>query len=174
MISEAQATLHCFEDISLIENYEQAINDKTQMWECHHRWETDRGLSAKELIFCCEYDYVPADRLIFSTVKEHRRLHGYHQLDAARQKISEALRGKPKSDATKQKMSDAKRGTCLSEATKQKMSEAWRGKPKSEATKEKIGEAKRGMHWWNNGIKNVRAKECPEGFIKGQLRRKYI
>ena len=30
----------CCEDISLIENYESAISDKTEMWDCHHRLET--------------------------------------------------------------------------------------------------------------------------------------
>ena len=28
----------------LIENYEKAVNDKTQMWDCHHRFEiTESG-----------------------------------------------------------------------------------------------------------------------------------
>lgn len=31
----------CCEDPSLIENYELAINDDTQIWDCHHRLEID-------------------------------------------------------------------------------------------------------------------------------------
>ena len=51
----------CCEDISLIENYEQAISDKTQTWDCHHRSETDLGLSRDELIERNLYYDVAAD-----------------------------------------------------------------------------------------------------------------
>ena len=27
------------------------------------------------------------------------------------------------------------------------------------------------MTWWNNGIINKKARECPEGFVKGKLRK---
>lgn len=30
---------YCCEDISKIENYEEAVADTTQMWHCHHRLE---------------------------------------------------------------------------------------------------------------------------------------
>lgn len=154
MISEARATKYCFEDISLIENYEAAMADQTQTWHCHHRWETDRGLSPEELIFCCEYEYVPADRLIFLTKSEHNKLH---------KRGNKNMLGKNHSDETRRKMSDAKRGKPKSDETRRRMSEVLRGNHNV-----------RGKLWWNNGIKNVRAKECPEGFIKGRLRRKYI
>ena len=39
MISN-NASKYCCEDISLIENYDKAIEDKTQYWHCHHRLET--------------------------------------------------------------------------------------------------------------------------------------
>lgn len=26
-----------------------------------------------------------------------------------------------------------------------------------------------GTHWYNNGEVNIKAKECPEGFVKGRL-----
>lgn len=32
---------YCCEDISLIENYEKAVNDKTQTWCCHHKLEIE-------------------------------------------------------------------------------------------------------------------------------------
>ena len=50
MIAFYKVKKFCCEDISLIENYEQALNDQTQMWECHHRKETDEGLSKAKLI----------------------------------------------------------------------------------------------------------------------------
>ena len=39
MINEGCAKKYCCEDLSLIENYELAINDQTQTWDCHHRGE---------------------------------------------------------------------------------------------------------------------------------------
>ena len=37
MISETKAKLYCKDDISLIENYEQAVNDPINKWVIHHR-----------------------------------------------------------------------------------------------------------------------------------------
>ena len=45
-----------------------------------------------------------------------------------------------------------------------------KGKKLSDETKQKIGEAKKGIRFFNNGKINIRAKECPEGFVPGQLR----
>lgn len=39
MISKNQTRKYCCEDISKIENYDKAVNDKTQKWDCHHRAE---------------------------------------------------------------------------------------------------------------------------------------
>ena len=39
----------CIEDISLIENYEAAINDNTQVWDCHHRNEITMNKTKDEL-----------------------------------------------------------------------------------------------------------------------------
>lgn len=65
----------CCEDISLIENYKQAIADKTQVWHCHHRKETDDGFSRKKLIKMGLYFNRPANELIFLTNSEHITLH---------------------------------------------------------------------------------------------------
>lgn len=49
-------------------------------------------------------------------------------------------------------------------------------KPISEETKKKLSESNKGKnkgkHWFNNGIIETYAFECPEGFIPGMLRRK--
>ena len=37
MIMEYNAKQYCCEDITLIENYDKAIADETQVWDCHHR-----------------------------------------------------------------------------------------------------------------------------------------
>ena len=73
MISEYYAKSYCRDDISLIENYDKAIADTTQMWHCHHRRETI--YSVKDLQDIGEYYNRPACELIFLTSLEHNRLH---------------------------------------------------------------------------------------------------
>ena len=65
----------CYEDISLIKNYELAINDNKHIWDCHHRKETDEGLSRKQLIELGLYYGRPASELILLTHSEHMSLH---------------------------------------------------------------------------------------------------
>lgn len=91
----------------LIENYEKAIADTAQVWDCHHRRE--EFYSQKELKERGEYYDVPPDELIFLTKSEH------YKMDSACKRISEAMKGKKQPP--------------LSEETKRKMSEAHKGKP---------------------------------------------
>lgn len=65
----------CNEDITKIENFNEAINDRTQVWECHHRLETELGKTADELRELGLYDNRPASELIFLTKSEHSHLH---------------------------------------------------------------------------------------------------
>ncbi len=46
------------------------------------------------------------------------------------------------------------------------------GKKLSEEHIAKMTASRLGTHWYNNGITNIRAKECPNGFEPGQLRKK--
>lgn len=64
MISES-ATLFCKDDISLIENYEEAINDKNETWVCHHKLGIELGKTSKELIKLNLYYNRPANEFIF-------------------------------------------------------------------------------------------------------------
>ena len=57
----------------LIENYEKAIADTTQTWECHHRFEAI--FTKQELIKYNWYFNVEPNCLIFLTPAEHRKLH---------------------------------------------------------------------------------------------------
>lgn len=79
MICERTIYLFCNGDITKIENYEKAINDKTQVWQCHHRLEimpfSNREISHKKLIEMGLYYNQPAEALIFLTEKEHKSLH---------------------------------------------------------------------------------------------------
>ena len=236
MINEYFVKKYCNEDISRIENYDKAISDKEQIWECHHRRELET--SRKQLIKIGEYYNRPASELIFLTNSEHGSLHkkGKHHADETKRKISETLKGHKISEETKRKLAEARKGMKLSEEWKRKMSIAHQGKTTwikgkhmseeakqkisialqgkttwikgkhhteetkrkisiakknmSEETKRKMSEAQKGKHhteehkrkvsealkgkslglrWFNNGIKNVRAKSCPEGFVKGRI-----
>lgn len=154
------------------------------------------NISTAELLALGMYYNRPAEELIFLTSSEHHSLHnkgethplyGKHHSEQSRHKMSEAK--KNMSEETRKKMSEAHKGKStwnkgkyLSEEHKKKLSETLKGKlagennpmygkKHSEETKNKIGEAHKGKHWYNNGKINIRAKECPPGFIPGRLRK---
>lgn len=78
-----------------IENYDQAVADKTQTWHCHHRHEINWALPKEELIAIGRYYDVHYSELIFLTPKEHVRLH-------------HTGKPKPKSEEHKTKISEGK------------------------------------------------------------------
>lgn len=86
--------LYCKDDISLIENYEKAFNDKYQSWHCHHRLETELNLTPKELIKMEMYFNRPASELIFLTKSDHRKIHNNKLTDNTKKKISDSNKGK--------------------------------------------------------------------------------
>lgn len=111
MINEEYAKTYCCEDFRLIENYELAVNDHTQMWEIHHRGEIlpcGRFL-ADDLIKFGLYWKRPASELIFLTKAEHTRLHksGVPLSEETKKAISDALKGIPKSEAHKKAIGEA-------------------------------------------------------------------
>lgn len=175
MINLKNVKKFCKDDFSLIENYDKAIADNTKTWVCHHRRETI--YSAKELIEIGEYYNRPACELIFLTHSEHLRLHhlGKHHSEESRKKMSEARKGKPSwnkgkhlSAETCQKLSEAHKGKHHSAETRKKIAEARKSKNHSAETRKKMSEAHKGKHWYNNGMQNVFAYECPEGFVQGR------
>lgn len=58
---------YCYEDPSLIENYDKAIADSSRIWHCHHRVETIMNCSAEDLKAKGCYENRPAHELIFMT-----------------------------------------------------------------------------------------------------------
>ena len=174
MICEKTVKRFCKDDISLIENYDKAIADTTKVWDCHHRRETI--FSKSDLIEIGEYYNRPACELIFLTPTDHQRLHNLGK--------PSGMKGKHHSAETRRKLSEAKKGKHLSEESRKKISEAnkgennprfgkpaWNnGKHLSEETRTKMGESHKGNHWYNNGVKSILAKTCPEGFVPGRIK----
>lgn len=75
MVNEMYANAFCKEDISKIENYDKAMEDKSQSWDCHHRTEIWWNCTAQELKDNECYYHRPAKELIFLTHAEHSKLH---------------------------------------------------------------------------------------------------
>ena len=156
----------CKEDISLIENYENAINDNTQIWICHHRLGIDLGLSREELIEKDLYFNRPANELLFLTRADHFSIHSKNRIvsEETRKKMSEAKQNgfipwnKGLSKETNDnvaKLSDKLKGREFSEEHRRKLSEAkqngfipWNKDkkvgPLSEEQKQKISKSLKG------------------------------
>lgn len=113
MINENCVNLYCREDISLIQNYDKAISDKEQTWDCHHRRETDEGLSLEQLKEQNLYYDRPSNELIFLTHAEHISLHH---------------KEKYTSIETKRKQSEAHKGKVFTEEHRKHLSESIKGK----------------------------------------------
>ena len=153
MISQRCVKTYCKEDISFIENYEEAVNDKNRKWVCHHRVEIlPCGVySPEDLQKFGLYLKRPACELIFMTRTEHIKLHRKYPLKTTRDKMSKSKMGKRHSENTKKKMSESHIGKHLSEETKMKISKAnagnnnpFFGKHHTEETKMKISKANAG------------------------------
>ena len=164
-------------DYTKIENYDEAIADNTQAWDCHHRLEThfsdgekrpaNAAISKLELIALDMYFDRPAEELIFLRRKDHVNIHkefrSYKHTEEAKRNISEALKGRSLSMETRQLLSKIRRGKPKSEEFKARVSATLKGKPKHRCKPA----CNKGMHRYTNGIVKIYAFECPEGFRKG-------
>lgn len=130
MINFNKVKKYCCEDISLIENYEVAINS-SEMYQCHHRLEIQNNkiLNTNELKAMNMYYNRPASELIFLTSIEHKSMH-----------MSIRFKNRPKTREQILKISKSKLGTP-----------AWnKGKTNiySEETRKKMGGGKREKLKW--------------------------
>lgn len=154
MVSE-NAKKFCCEDISLIENYDKAVADPTQIWVTHHRAEIlpCGNYTVDDLKQFNLYYNRPASELIFLSQSEHMRLHkfGKHPNKWC------WCKGK--------KMSDEFRKNC---SNGMKRYFASIGGKLSDEHKRKDSEALTGLWYWTDGKINIRARECPgQGFHRG-------
>lgn len=155
MICNETIKTFCKDDISKIENYEQAINDTSKTWECHHRLElTINGEFAhtkEELIRLGMYYNRPYFELIFLPKSEHTRLH--MKSKALSENVKNTLSTKRKgrkpnlgkhwslSDEAKRNHSISMKNKKKSTEHKRKISETLSGRTLSAETKKKISES---------------------------------
>ena len=135
MINYKAVIKYCCEDISLIENFEKAAADTTQVWHIHHRKETDENTTRATLIKNGLYYDRPANELIFLTKAKHNSVH---------------FKDKKLSEDLKHKMSESGKGKVLSEEHRKHISEATSGenngmygKNHSEESRKKISETRK-------------------------------
>ena len=96
MINIAYAKMYC-KSYEQIENYDKAVADTTQVWDCHHRNEeyySQNELKALGLYYDC-----PPCELIFMTSAEHRKM------DSFCKRLSESHKGKTHSEETRKRIS---------------------------------------------------------------------
>lgn len=167
MIAENKVKKYCCEDFSLIENYDNAVKDTTQTWHCHHRLETELGLSQKDLIKRNLFVNRPASELIFLTETEHKRLHTSQRVGD-----KNPMYGKSLTDEHKQKLSKSLKGkknpkiSLIMKETQKGEGNYFYGHHQSDKAKEAISKAFKGRKFINkNGIRK---------FVKSEDVQKYI
>ena len=122
-------------------------------WVLHHKDETLRHNNIERYIEWRPEDLIPMSKA------DHTRLHV----------MSHVM-----SDEAKQKLSEARKGKKFSEEHKKKISESEKGKIVSDASKEKMRKAHIGAHWYNNGIIETQCHICPNGFKQGRLKKERV
>ena len=133
---------YCSEQLDKIEHYEEALSEDFAGWCMHHRLE------------------IQPDGTIVS-VQELKDQGLYY--------------GRPASELVFMRFGEHSalhnKGKAISEESRWKIAEAHKGKHLSEEARQKMSEVRKGKLWWNNGVRNKKARECPgEGWTRGRLR----
>lgn len=201
MISISSVELYCYEDISLIENYNEAINSDKQ-YVCHHKNEIILNKSRIELIKMGLYYNRPANELIFLTRSEHSHIHtnGNNNPMYGKNDVNNPNYGSHRTQEQKNNISKSLLGRKLSEEHKNKISIKTKGennpmysKKHSEKSKQLMSIHKKGKYigtknpmygkhtiFINNGVINKRIeKELLDEYIcvgwhRGMIKKKKI
>lgn len=123
-------------DYTKIENYEKAISDNTQVWNCHHRLE--QVFTRKQLIIGGNYYDVEPECLIFLTKTEHNKLHHKNKVVSKETRQKQALASKGNKNML---------GKTFSKEHKEKISISHKGKTHLEDSKRKMSDSHKGKHW---------------------------
>lgn len=174
---------YCSEDISRIENYNEAILDDSQLWDCHHRRESIYTRAG--LIEIGEYYDRPAIELIFLKRDDHNKIHhvGKHHSESTKERMRKSALNLPPDvrDRQKRAVSNARKGKTTwmkgkhhSEDAKRLISEKRKAylmeHPESTELRKSKSLKMAGKVYWNNGTICIRAKERPdETWHRGRL-----
>ena len=95
----------------MIENYNLAVLDNTQIWCCHHRKEIDEHKTMQQLKQEGIYYDRPPEELIFLKRSEHQKLHQTGKVFSIehKRKMSKVRKGRKLSDEHKKKISEAQK-----------------------------------------------------------------
>ena len=122
------------------------------------------------------------DDLIVMSRSDHQRLHiklcnpmdkhgGWSDEDKRMiaKRTSKMFKGVPKTEEHRRKISESNKGkhnhSGINNPNYGKKHPGLRcGRPKGSPPTR----GNKGMHWFNNGVDNIMALECPEGFVKGR------
>jgi group I intron endonuclease len=110
-------------------------------------------------------------KLSEKTKGENNPMYGKHHSKESIEKNRQSNLGHKQSDEIIRKKVESRKGYKHSEETKKKIGKKNKGHKHSEESKKKMSEFSRGIKWFNNGIKSIRAKDAPDGFNSGMLKR---
>lgn len=151
--------------------------DRTERWCLHHiDWTLKENDPER-------YEQWNIEDLLPMTVRQHRRLHmlidkinndtkkyGKTRTEEEKKYLSELWKGRPspnkgnhfhKSPEGIERSRQAHLGAKRSDETKRKISESLKGRVPTKGNK--------GMHWFTDGVNNIQAYECPEGYRNGRV-----
>lgn len=159
------------ENFTEIENYNEAMNDSSKTWICHHKLEA--FFTEKELKDMGRYYNVQPRELVFcKDVKAHRTYphKGWHNNPS---KFRKGV-AHPHSEKARRNMSISLKAYYANKVFTEEERDILRknrlGKKMSEESKTLISCAMSKLKWYTNGIENHRCMSCPEGYWPGRTK----
>lgn len=131
----------CSEDISLIENYNEAVSSP-EHYICHHRLGITLNKSAEQLNELGLYYNRPASELIFLTISEHRTVHNYIKDNNGEKN---GMFGKHHTDEAKEKQRQKRIEYFQNSANREHMSEIAKNREYTQERRNNISKALKGV-----------------------------